>query len=108
MKSLYVYILKCNDDSYYVGVTNDPERRVNDHNEGLDPKAYTFRRRPVVLAFYRKIEGELQAIAFEKQVKKWRRAKKEALINGKENQLNYLARCRNLTTSTLLKGRIKK
>ncbi|MEO9872203.1 GIY-YIG nuclease family protein [Ekhidna sp.] len=81
MKHYTVYTLKCADDSYYVGVTNDIETRLVQHNEGIDPKTYTFRRRPVELRFQEHFHDINQAIAFEKQVKGWRRAKKEALIN---------------------------
>ena len=76
-----VYILKCSDQSYYVGVTNDIETRFVQHTEGLNPKAYTYRRRPVQLVFEEHFKDVNQAIAFEKQVKGWRREKKEALIN---------------------------
>jgi putative endonuclease len=107
MKKYYVYILKCNDDSYYTGITNNVLVRFSQHESGYDPKAYTFRRRPLELVFTREFDKPLAAIAFEKQVKRWSRKKKEALINGKDQQLNYFARCRNLSTSTLLKGRNK-
>jgi len=52
MKFYYVYILRCKDDSLYTGITNDLERRVNEHNDGRLPNAYTFSRRPVKLEFY--------------------------------------------------------
>ncbi len=44
----YVYILECADKSYYVGVTDDPARRVDEHNSGKGAD-WTARRRPVVL-----------------------------------------------------------
>lgn len=77
-----MYILQCRDNSYYTGVTNNIERRLFDHQQGIDPKAYTFKRRPVQLVFYETFNDINQAIAFEKQVKGWRRAKKEAIIRG--------------------------
>ena len=43
-KYLYVYILKCSDNSYYTGVTNDPERRILEHNSGINEKSYTSSR----------------------------------------------------------------
>lgn len=92
MKHYTVYILKCADDSYYVGVTNDIETRVVQHNKGIDTKAYTFRRRPVRVMFQEHFHDVNQAIAFEKQVKGWRRAKKEALINGEWDQLPELSK----------------
>ena len=88
----YVYILRCFDGSFYVGVTNDPARRVNEHNDGLDRTCFTFKRRPVELVFQAPFQDVNQAIAFEKQLKGWRRAKKEALINGDWEKLPALSR----------------
>ena len=78
---LYVYILKCSDDSYYVGVTNNLEVRFYQHQEGVFETCYTYKRRPVELKYYEIIQDNLQAIAREKQLKGWTRIKKEALIN---------------------------
>lgn len=77
---MFVYILKCGDGSYYVGVTNDLERRLQEHNSGMDKRAYTYRKTPVTLMFYEIFHDANQAIEFEKQVKGWSRKKKEALI----------------------------
>jgi putative endonuclease len=52
MKIYYVYIVKCSDNSYYTGFTNDLERRINEHNGGVNPASYTHIRRPVKLVFY--------------------------------------------------------
>ncbi len=85
-KQLYVYILLCSDDSYYIGITNNVEQRIAYHNEGLDKEAYTYERRPVKFVC-RIIYGLQQAIAREKQLKKWTRWKKEALIKENWNKL---------------------
>lgn len=77
----YVYILKCSDNSYYVGITNNVERRVYEHNEGII-KGYTQSRKPVKLVYYQTFQEVNEAIAFEKQLKGWTRSKKEALISG--------------------------
>lgn len=92
MKHYTVYILKCADDSYYVGVTNDIDARLEQHNEGYNVKAYTYRRRPVELMFEEHFQDINQAISFEKQIKGWRRAKKEALINGDWDKLPELSK----------------
>ena len=92
MKHYTVYILKCSDGSYYVGVTNDIEKRLVEHTNGVDPKAYTFRRRPVKLVFQEHFHDVNQAINFEKQVKGWRRQKKEALINREWDRLPELSK----------------
>ena|SRR5690554_5802254 len=91
----YVYILLCSDDSYYVGVTNDIQRRVEEHQEKKDPKAYTAHRLPVTLKYYRTFQYIYNAIEFEKRIKKWSRKKKEALIRGDFEQLHELAACKN-------------
>lgn len=90
--SYTTYILECADGSYYVGVTNDIEVRVEQHKLGEDKKAYTFRRRPVKLVFTQHFPHVEDAIAFEKQVKGWRREKKEALIRGDWDALPELSR----------------
>ena len=91
MHKYTVYILKCSDGSYYTGVTNDIERRLYEHNEGENRKAYTFSRRPVKVVFEENFHDINQAIAFEKQIKGWRRAKKEALINREWGELPELS-----------------
>jgi putative endonuclease len=92
MNQYFVYILLCSDNSYYTGVTNDIDRRLYEHESGTDRKAYTFKRRPVKLVFQEVFNDVNQAIAFEKQVKGWRRAKKEAIINGDWDVLPELSR----------------
>jgi len=95
LKQYSVYILKCSDDSYYTGITNDVEHRVNQHNEGEDCKAYTFTRRPVELAFFQNYQSPEEAIRVEKKLKGWSRKKKEALIANNWEKVKELAVCRN-------------
>ena len=97
MLTYYVYILKCSDDSYYTGITNNLEKRFNAHQSGLNPDCYTYKRRPLELKFYESFYDVLQAIYFEKKIKGWTRAKKETLINGDFDMLQILAECRNST-----------
>ena len=92
LKTYSVYILKCNDGSYYTGVTNDLERRVAEHKEGLDAKSYTFKRRPVTLVFQYEFQNSGDAIEIEKQIKKWSVKKKQALINGNFDLLPALSK----------------
>lgn len=87
-----VYILKCADDSYYVGLTKRPvEMRVAEHNSGLI-KGYTSSRLPVVLMGGEVFDRIDEAIARERQIKGWSRRKKEALIAGEYVGLPELAR----------------
>jgi putative endonuclease len=78
----YVYILRCADDSYYVGSTRTAlERRLAEHNAGIFG-GYTARRRPVRLIYHQEFLRIEDAIGAERQIKGWSRAKKEALIRG--------------------------
>ena len=81
-KLLYVYILQCADGSYYIGITHQLETRVEQHNIGADPDCYTYKRRPVILVYSEEFSNYTDAIAREKQIKRWTRIKKEALIKG--------------------------
>jgi putative endonuclease len=79
MKYYYVYILKCSDSSYYTGLTNNIERRFQEHQSGENSTSYTFKKRPVELVFCEEFLDVNQAISFEKQIKGWSRKKKEAI-----------------------------
>jgi putative endonuclease len=46
MNQYFVYILKCNDNSYYTDITNDVERRLEEQQQGINPTAFTYTRRP--------------------------------------------------------------
>ena len=88
MKNNYwVYIVLCNDKSYYTGVTNNIELRVWQHNNDEDKTHYTYSRRPVKLVYSELFNNINEAIAREKQIKGWSRKKKEALIKGNQNEL---------------------
>ena len=88
----FVYILLCADGSYYVGSTRGLlERRVAEHNAG-QMDGYTARRRPVVLLWAQEFDRITDAIAMERRVKGWSRAKKEALVRGDFDALQALAR----------------
>jgi putative endonuclease len=89
--SAYPYILQCADGSYYTGTTaGSLERRVAEHQTGAYD-GYTSLRRPVVLVFCQHFEYLDDAAAAERQVKGWRRDKKEALIRGDFASLPLLA-----------------
>lgn len=94
----FVYILKCVDDSYYTGVTNDLNRRLSEHQSGHLSDSYTHSRRPVEVVFCKEFKYINDAIAFEKQVKGWGRKKKEAIINCNWELLHPLAECLNKTS----------
>lgn len=91
-KSYFVYILKCNDGSYYTGVTNNIIRRLSEHESGRSEGAYTASRRPVQLVYAEEFGYILNAIAREKNIKGWSRAKKEALIAQRLDDLKKLSK----------------
>jgi putative endonuclease len=89
-----VYIVQCKDNFYYTGITNNLEKRLEQHNVGKDIFAFTYNRRKVTLKYFEHFTDVKQAIAREKQLKGWSRAKKEALINEDYNLLKELAKNR--------------
>ena len=77
----YIYILSSNNNStLYIGVTNDLERRVNEHRSGLIP-GFTQKYHCHKLVYYEEFSDISQAIDREKQLKHWSRAKKDWLID---------------------------
>ena len=98
LKYLYVYILQCSDSTYYTGITNNPERRIEEHNSGINKTCYTFSRRPLVMVYCERFTNYELAIEWEKRIKDWNRKKKEALIKENWDQLKMEAECRNETS----------
>ena len=92
INNFYVYILKYRDNSYYVGQTNDPIRRLSEHNIGLSYTCYTFSKRPVEMVFTYKCDNQATAFILERRLKKWTKRKKEALIAGNYKLLCALAK----------------
>lgn len=89
-----MYILLCSDDSYYTGSTIDLEKRLIEHQSG-NGSNHTKKRLPVKLVYCEEFQRIDEAFYREKQVQGWSRAKKEALINSRVNNLNELATCKN-------------
>jgi putative endonuclease len=87
-----ICILVCSDGSYYTGITRrSVEERVSEHAQGLMP-GYTFTRRPVKLIFSERDEWIVDAIAAERRIKSWSRAKKEAYMRGDFSALVALSK----------------
>jgi putative endonuclease len=90
----YIYMLRCADGSYYVGsARRGLERRVSEHNLGVYG-GYTSTRRPVTMVWAEHFPDITDAIAVERQIKGWSRAKKEALIRGDYGAIQMFARRR--------------
>lgn len=92
----YMYILLCNDGTFYTGSTRDLKKRVNEHQQGKGEN-HTKKRLPVVLVYYEEFERIDWAFNREKQVQNWSQAKKSALIEGNLENLPFLAECQNLS-----------
>ncbi len=92
----WVYILKCADGSYYTGMTRseEPDQRLSEHQMKLSPGAYTASRLPVRLVYSEYFDLVVDAIAAERKIKGWSRAKKEALLRGDWNLIQALAKRR--------------
>jgi putative endonuclease len=91
----FVYILRCADGSYYIGcATGDGlDKRVAEHQSGTFP-GYTYSRRPVELVWSEEFDRITDAIAAERQLKGWTRAKKEALVRSDWSRVRALSRRR--------------
>ena len=79
----YVYILECNDNTLYTGITTDLHRRINEHNFSDKGAKYTKVRRPVKIVYSEKHRGRSDASKREYEIKKFSRQEKLKLI--KEN-----------------------
>ena len=75
----FVYILECTDKSYYVGCTNNLEKRLKQHNQSKWGAHYTKMRRPVILKYSEQFKTLVEARRREAEIKGWRREKKEKL-----------------------------
>ena len=77
----YVYILECADGSFYIGCTNNLEKRIKQHNKSKWGAHYTKVRRPVILKYSEEFKTLKEARCRESEIKGWRREKKLALMN---------------------------
>ena len=87
----WVYILKCADDSYYTGHTDNLEHRLGQHQSGTQG-GYTASRLPVVLMWSQEFASREEALSAELQIKGWGRAKKEAMMQGEWDTVSQLSR----------------
>ena len=108
----WVYILRCADGSYYTGHTDNLEARLWQHQNGILCD-WTSRRRPIELVWCEATPDRVEAIAFERRIKGWSRAKKEALIARDWDRLSWLARspherpvCPERSAERVVEGRI--
>lgn len=92
MDVAYVYILRCADGSFYTGLTRrSVEARVSEHNTGWG-HGYTAKRLPVVLIYSEAHVRYDEAVAAERRIKGWSRAKRVALMNGEFEALQIFSK----------------
>ena len=95
-----VYIVECEDGSYYTGLTKQGiDARLWEHNAGIY-RGYTFKRRPVKLVFMETYDRIIDAIVRERQIKGWSRKKKQALIALRYDRLPDLSKRSNRKPSS--------
>jgi len=101
--SAFVYILRCSDGSYYVGSARGEtlDKRMGEHQSG-ERGGYTASRRPVELAYAEQFQFITDAIAAERRIKGWGRAKKEALIAGNWGRVRFLAKRPSVRNDAIL------
>jgi tRNA/rRNA methyltransferase len=90
MKPFFMYILECSDNSYYVGHTDDIERRMSEYAQGK-VSGYVKKRLPVKVLYVKDFMTRDEAINAEQQIKGWSRKKKEALINDDWETIKQLS-----------------
>jgi putative endonuclease len=99
-RTFYVYIMGSRLGVLYIGVTNNLERRVQEHREGLTPgftKKYRVRR----LLYFEQFDGPAEAISRERQIKGWKRARKLDLIHAMNLEMVDLSACWSTRDSSL-------
>jgi len=90
----YVYLLKCQDNAIYTGVTTDVNRRFQEHVQGKGGH-YTNYNRPEDVLYKEPCGSKVDAERRERQIKRWSRLKKLALINGDKTGLTDLSKSRD-------------
>jgi len=86
----WVYMLRCSDGSFYVGHTDELDRRMTQHDDGRYCR-WTRSRRPLQLVWSQEFATRDEAKTAEKKLKGWSRAKKQALVDGDLDRLSLLA-----------------
>ena len=86
----HLYMVRCRDKSLYVGITTDIEKRITYHNTSRGAK-YTRSHSPVTLVYRERFLTKSEALKREIQIKKWSKAKKEALVSGDLKELVRLS-----------------
>ena len=89
--SFWAYMLHCRGGAFYVGHTDNLERRIVQHETGAI-EGFTAKRLPVKLVWSQEFTTRFEAKEAERQLKGWKRAKKMALVRGDWNGVSQLAK----------------
>jgi putative endonuclease len=89
--AFWTYILLCADGRYYTGHTDDLEHRIGQHQSGA-MEGFTSSRLPVRLMWSENFSTRIEALEAEMRIKKWARAKKDALIRGDWQTVSHFAK----------------
>lgn len=94
----FVYILLCDQKTYYIGLTHNLEQRFNSHKikKNIATKEFSDLR----LAYHEQYPTRKEAERREQQLKRWTFAKKKALIEGNKELLRQLSKTRSLLKDT--------
>jgi predicted GIY-YIG superfamily endonuclease len=103
----YAYLLKCQDRAIYTGITDNVERRFEEHVSGKGGH-YTNYNRPKELLYKESFESRIDAEQREAQIKRWSRAKKLALIKGDRRELRNLNISRLASCEILRRARLNR
>ena len=91
--AFWVYMVHCADQTFYVGHSDNLERRIAQHEAGVTP-GYTQTRLPVKLVWHEYFATRMEALEAERKIKGWSKAKKLALIRGDWSLISLLAQNR--------------
>ena len=105
-RPFFAYMLRCGDSSYYVGSTDELEKRITEHQHG-EGCEWTRRRLPVEFVWRQEFQSREEAREAEHQIKRWSRAKKEALVEGEFDLLRLLASRSKLSRAALRQAQDK-
>lgn len=97
----WIYILKCADNSYYTGHTDNLEQRIAQHQQRYFPDCYTATCLPISLVFSQPFPTRVEALTAERKIKGWSRKKKEAMMRGDWQEVSRLAKSKNLGSESI-------
>jgi predicted GIY-YIG superfamily endonuclease len=104
LMAFWVYMLRCADNSYYTGHTDNLDQRIAQHHQGYFRSCYTYTRRPLELVFSQDFATREEALISEQQIKGWSRKKKEAMMRGDWAEVSRLAKLTNTVRPELVEG----